>query len=241
MFIKFAWPLQRPSDGGSGGGAAATGDKGGDQGKGGAGDQGKGEQTGEQSVIGEAAAGREKKAGGEGEDKGTGKDGQQAGAGDGKQDASQEGERKIPETYELTLPDGGRLDESDLKYVAEIAKKAGWTNEEAQAALAEQDAAIKAQSERFLAETKSDQEYGGAKLVESQKLARAVIDRIRPPGHARRESFIKFVNRGGAGNHIEVVAFLADLGKMMAEDTSTGGGGGGGEKDAASVLYGATK
>lgn len=148
---------------------------------------------------------------------------------------------KAPEKYVLTLPDGGRLEESDLKYVEDIARKANWSNDDAQAAIAEQDAAIKAQSDRFLTELKADTEYGGDKLAESQKAVRAVIDRIRPDGHPRREAFVKFLNRGGAGNHREVVAFFNDVHKLMAEDTSVGGGSGASAQDAASKLYGSAK
>lgn len=148
---------------------------------------------------------------------------------------------KAPEKYALTLPEGGRVDASDLKAIEETARKAGWSNEDAQAAVVEFDTLMSAQSERFLTETKADATYGGDKLEQTQQLARAVIDRIRPAGHPRRESFQRFMNRGGAGNHLEVVSFLADLGKLMAEDTSVGGsGGGGGNRDAASVLYGGT-
>jgi hypothetical protein len=150
-------------------------------------------------------------------------------------------ESKAPAKYELQLPDGGRVDASDLKAIEETARTAGWSNEEAQAAVAEFDALVSAQSARFLAETKADETYGGDKLEHTQQLARAVIDRIRPTGHPRRDAFHRFMNRGGAGNHLEVVSFLADLGKLMAEDGVVGGSGGGGAKrDAAEILYGTT-
>lgn len=146
---------------------------------------------------------------------------------------------KAPEKYALTLPESGRLDATDLAYIEDVARKAGWTNEEAQAAIAEQDAAIQAQSDRFLAETTQDKDYGGDKLAASQQLAKAAIDRLRPIGHPRREAFLKFLNRGGAGNHIEVVSALADLGKLMAEDTTVGGnsGSGGEPKTLAQKMY----
>ena len=41
---------------------------------------------------------------------------------------------------------------------------------------------------------------------------------MRPEGHARSASFNRFLEKTGAGNHLEMFAFLADLGKMMAED-----------------------
>lgn len=157
------------------------------------------------------------------------------------EEAAKAAKPKAPEKYALTLPEDGRLDASDLQTIEAIARKEDWTNEEAQAAVDEHLALIAQQSERFLTVTKADKDYGGEKLAETQKLARAVIDRIRPVGHARRDAFVGFLNRGGAGNHIEVVSFLADLGKLMAEDGATGGRGGGGSgkpKTAEEVLYG---
>ena len=146
---------------------------------------------------------------------------------------------KAPEKYELTLPEGDRLDDGDLKYIETVARANNWSNEDAQAAITEHDAAIKAQSERFLADTKADKDYGGDKLVETERLAKAAIAKIRPEGHARRESFLRFLNRGGAGNHIEALSFLADLGRLMGEDgAGAGGGSGGGKaKTAEEILY----
>ncbi len=206
-------PAHGPADAGSGGGGdGKTGAGAGGEGKG-AGDGGK--------------AGGEGKAGGDGGD--GGKAGGEGKAGEGS--GSKAGDKpKAPESYNLQLPEGGRVDDSDLKQIAELAKKAGWSNEDAQAAVNEHDALLKAQSDRFLAGLKADPDYGGDNLETSQKLARAVIDKIRPQGHAKREAFLRFLNRGGAGNHVEVVSFLADLGKLMQEDQGTGGKGAASEK-----------
>jgi len=149
-----------------------------------------------------------------------------------------------PAKYELTLPEGGRLDASDLKAVEDLARKTGWTNEQAQDAISEHAALEQVLSDQFFAETTADKDYGGDKLAQSQQLAKLVIDRIRPVGHPRREAFTKIITRGGLANHIEMVSFFADFGKLMAEDTATGGSsglGGGGARDAATVLYGGTK
>lgn len=195
--------------------------------------------AGSTTVVGDAAATGETKPGTAGKEGTAGKDGQQAADANKGGKAGEQTTPKAPEKYALKLPDGGRLDESDLAEVEKVARANDWTNEEAQAAIEEHDKLVLAQSDRFLATTKADADYGGDKLGESQKLARAVIDKVRPAGHARRESFLKFVNRGGAGNHIEVVAFLADLGKLMAEDGATGGEGGNKKDggDVASKLY----
>ena len=148
---------------------------------------------------------------------------------------------KAPEKYALKVPDAGAafIDDADLKDLETVARAANWSNEDAQAALDEHIARVQARSDRYLAATKADPEYGGEHLTESQRLAKRVIDRVRPTDHKRRESFMAFLNRDGAGNHIEVLSFLADLGKMMGEDSPAHGRSisGGSGKDAAATLY----
>jgi hypothetical protein len=131
--------------------------------------------------------------------------------------------RVAPEKYELKLPEGGHLNDDDRTWVEGVARQANWTNEEAQAALEEHHAATVAQSERYLALAKADKDYGGERLVETQRLALKAINFLRPDGHTRRAAFNAFVNRGGAGNHPEVLAFLADLGKLIGEDGAVSG------------------
>lgn len=241
MRINFrANPLQENTDGGSGGGSGVGSTAG---------------KTNEEAAAGStvltggkegetAAAGKkpgDTAAGKEGEGKKTDETG--AGAA-GKETGGKAGETtpKAPAKYELTIPDGGRLDESDLKYVEDAARKADLTNEEAQAWIIEQDNAVAEQAARFLSETKADKELGGDKLEATTKLARAGIDRLFPKGDVHRDGFLKLLNRGGMGNNIHVVRALARIGKLTAEDEATGGkGGGGGESDAASKLYDAPK
>jgi hypothetical protein len=131
---------------------------------------------------------------------------------------------KAPDKYELRIPEGGErfVGPDDLKFVENVARANGWTQEEAQAELADavkRSAARETQvSAAFLESAKADREYGGAQFGETQRLAQRAIDRIRPDGHARRASFLSVLERGGAKNNIEVLAFLADLGKGMSED-----------------------
>lgn len=225
MTIKGLGPLQHPSDSGAGDGTPAAAAA--------AADKPAGDKPAAEKPAGDKPAG-------DGTVLADGKKTPDAAAKPESKAGEEKPAPKAPEKYALTLPDDGRLDASDLKTIEEIARKADWTNEEAQAAVDEHIALIAQQSERFLTATKADKDYGGEKLAETQKLARAVIDRIRPVGHARRGAFVQFLNRGGAGNHIEVVSFLADLGKLMAEDGATGGRGGGSgkPKTAEEVLYG---
>lgn len=125
-----------------------------------------------------------------------------------------------PETYKLSIPDDAKdlIDDADLKAFEAEARTAGLSNDDAQAAMKEHIESVKAASAKFLADTKADATYGGDKLAETQRLAKVGVDLIRPDGHTRRDSFMKFLKRVGADNHIEVVSFLADLGRRASED-----------------------
>jgi hypothetical protein len=147
---------------------------------------------------------------------------------------------QAPAKYELKLPDGGLLHPSDLKVIEEQARKAGLSNDDAQAWVNEQASVVKAQSDAYYAETLADKDYGGEKMTETQRLATAAIDRIRPVGHPRREEFLAFIKRAGADNALPVVSFLADFGKLMAEDSVTHGrtaAGGSDKKAPEQVMY----
>jgi len=147
---------------------------------------------------------------------------------------------KAPEKYSLTVPTGDEkyVDDRVRAHIERVAKASGWSNDDAQAALEEFLGNVKAEHAAYLEETKADEHYGGDKLEETQRLAKVAIDRLRPVGHARRDSFLAFVNRAGAFNHIEVVSFLADLGRLMAEDRpASGGAPGGAVKPTRDVLY----
>lgn len=136
---------------------------------------------------------------------------------------------KPPEKYSFAVPEADQkyVDPRMMTYFEQVAKASGYSQDDAQAALDDHLANVKAEHATFLAETKADPDYGGDNLAETQRLANLVIDRIRPVGHAHRDPFRALINRQGAFNHIEVVSFLADLGKLMAEDgagqSTTGG------------------
>jgi hypothetical protein len=150
-----------------------------------------------------------------------------------------------PEKYDLKLPDGSKdwLDETDVKSLETLARSKNLTNEQAQSVLVEQAEALAAQSAAFRAQTESDPTYGGDKLAETQRLARLALDRVRPAGTPHGDALRRVLAKTGYGNHVEVIGFLAELGKQMAEDQpphSTRGGGPS-ATDAASKLYGTTK
>jgi hypothetical protein len=123
-----------------------------------------------------------------------------------------------------------------------MARKAGWSNDDAQAAVAEHGRLVREANDGFLTQLKADTDYGGEKLVETQRLAKSAIDLLRPEGHPRRAAFLRAVNRVAAGNHPEFVSFLADLGRRAGEDKvgALSGGSHPAKKSTEEKLYGAT-
>jgi len=197
-----------------------------------AGEQKPGEQKPGEQPVGEQKPGEQKP-------------GEQGKEGEQKPGEQKPGEQKppsAPEKYALTIPDDVKdfVDADVLGSVEGMARKAGWSNEEAQAAVAEHGRLLREANDGFLTQLKADPDYGGEKLVETQRLAKSAIDLLRPEGHPRREAFIRAVNRVAAGNHPEVVSFLADLGRRAAEDSigQQAGGAGGKKKTAEEALYG---
>jgi hypothetical protein len=146
---------------------------------------------------------------------------------------------KAPEKYALTLPEGTRLDATDVAAVEQLAKANDWTNEDAQAELVERSTAFDAIAARFLAETTADPDYGGDKLADTQRLANLALDRLQPKGTPRGDRTRAMLAKTGYGNHIAFVALMADVGKLMAEDSPIVGRAAAPEvkKDPAAVLY----
>jgi hypothetical protein len=138
--------------------------------------------------------------------------------------------KKAPDAYTLTVKDEAKdlIADDDRLFIEEVAKANDWTNEEAQAELdayiARTEQKLAKQADAWANETKADPVYGGEHLKVTQTMVRKAIDAVRPEGHPRRDSFMRFLNRGGAGNHIEVVSVLADLGKLFSEDAPNHGG-----------------
>lgn len=133
----------------------------------------------------------------------------------------------VPDKYDLSIPEGAEkwLGDEDIKQVAAIAKAQGWTNEQAQQALDDHADRLVAQSETFRELTENDPDIGGEKLAATQALASRALDRIRPTTHKRSDAFRALLTKSGYGNHPEVIAFLADIGKLMKEDGPAVGAG----------------
>lgn len=146
-----------------------------------------------------------------------------------------------PDKYELTLPDGGLADESDVAAIESIARANNWTNDQAQAALTDHNGALKAQSERFLGDLKKHAEVGGEKLAASQQRASAVLDKFLPATSPEGKALRADLNKSGYGNYAPLVLLLARIGKSMSEDQlldASASARAGAPRDAATVLYG---
>lgn len=166
-----------------------------------------------------------------------------AAAKEGTEAAGEKTGEGAPDKYELKLPEGSEswLDASDLSEFEKVARAEGWTNDQAQERLGLHADAMEARSAAFRAQTEADPIYGGDNLAETSRLAQLTLDKLRPAGTPRGDALRRVLAKTGFGNHIEVVSFLADLGRRMAEDSPVaGGGGGGGGKesvDKVSKLY----
>lgn len=205
----------------------------------GAGEQGKGaaaagEQKTEQKTGDNQPAGEQ----GKGTEGTEGKQGEKGGKAD-----DQAGQSKAPATYELKLPEGGDayIGEQDLTFIQEVARNNDWTNEEAQneinAAVERAAAREEAAGKKFLEELKADEDYGGTKLEETQRLANKAIDAVFPKGHRLRDRMLGVMNRKLVGNNLAVAAFMAEVGRRVSEDAPGQTPSTGGKGDAASKLY----
>ena len=123
---------------------------------------------------------------------------------------------KVPEKYDLKLPETSLLDAAYIDKISAVAKQNGLTNEQAQALLSEQDAslsqAVSDRAAKWLEQLKSDSELG-PQLSRKVELASRVINRFGS------ESLKTELNRSGFGNHPELLRFVSRVGEAMAEDT----------------------
>ena len=149
----------------------------------------------------------------------------------------------VPEKYDLKIPDGAEvfLTQADLEPIIAIAREHKLDNAGAQALVTQHAEAVANASAAARAVTEADPTYGGEHLDETQQLAKLALDTIRPAGTPRGDGLRALLTKSGYGNHLEVVSFLADLGRTMREDTPVAGGARPRpSKDPAQVLYGGT-
>ena len=131
----------------------------------------------------------------------------------------------VPEDgkYNLTMPEGVELDQALLDEVAPQFKELGLTTKQAQALtdkfIAAQTKRAEAQADTWaqtitgwVDQAKADPEIGGAKWDSTVKAASGVVGKFGSP------ELKEYLNASGAGNHPEMIRFMAKVGAVISED-----------------------
>lgn len=148
----------------------------------------------------------------------------------------------IPETYELTLPEGIESADDIVASVSEYAKENGLTQEQAQAQLNREITAeqsfldahveqIKAINEQWLEEAAKHPEYGGEKW----ETTKARLDKMM--GTYFNEKARELFNKSGLGNNPDLIEGFHKIGLLDAEDTFEMGQKPKKEQSRAEVMY----
>lgn len=130
---------------------------------------------------------------------------------------------KVPEKYDLKLPDGSLLEASHIERISSFAKEKGLSNEMAQSLLEREHGAVSSYAEAqkqnynktvdsWAKLVEADSEIGGEGYKKNVELASRVIKRFGS------ESLVKALNETGYGNHPELVRAFTRIGKAMTED-----------------------
>lgn len=153
---------------------------------------------------------------------------------------------KVPEDgkYDLKMPDGVELDAELAGALGPEFKELGLTNAQAQKLV---DKYIETQQARagkqgeawantvagWVDEAKKDPEIGGAKWDGTVKVASGVVARFG------NDALKEYLNASGAGNHPEMIRFMAKVGAMIGEDNPaiSENPGKSVKPDTASILY----
>lgn len=163
-------------------------------------------------------------------------------------DAKAPEETKAPDaplTYsDFTLPEGVEVDSETLSEARTLLGELKLPQEQAQrlvdfyAGKIRQFGATQAESwvrlnEKWVGDFKADKEIGGERIQETVAAATRAMDRFGTPG--LREALIMT----GAGNHPEVIRFVARVGRATTEDrfVVAAGASAGASRSAAEVLY----
>ncbi|HEY7824054.1 MAG TPA: hypothetical protein VIG24_14530 [Acidimicrobiia bacterium] len=131
----------------------------------------------------------------------------------------------VPEDgkYDLKMPDGVEVDQALLDEIGPEFKELGLTTKQAQSLadkfIAAQEAKGKAQADGWsktvadwVDTAKADPEMGGAKWDSTVKAASGVV------GKFGNDGLKEFLNASGAGNHPEMIRFMAKVGAVISED-----------------------
>ncbi|MCC6863269.1 MAG: hypothetical protein IT544_00470 [Rhodobacteraceae bacterium] len=132
---------------------------------------------------------------------------------------------KVPEDgkYSLKMPEGVEVDQALLDAVSPDFKELGLTQKQAQTLA---DKFIAAQTKKgeeaqaswsktltdWVDQAKADPEIGGANWDGTVKVATQLVGRFG------NEAFCEYLNASGAGNHPEMIRFMAKVGAVIGED-----------------------
>lgn len=151
----------------------------------------------------------------------TPEDGQQTETPTGGEEAGKTAESP-PETYALDLGElGANLPPEELQFFADIAKDAGATPEVASALMQRlgvyNQAVQDYQSDAWAQAARNDQEFGGAHFEQNLGIAKQALEQFGSP------ELLQMLGQSPMGNHPEVIRFLVNVGKAVAEDRVVGG------------------
>jgi len=134
-----------------------------------------------------------------------------------------QGDKVVPEKYDLKLPDGSFLDQGRIDKVALHAKEYGLNNEQAQKLLESEHEAVssyaqnlqkefESQHKGWLEAIKNDKEIGGDSYQENIEQAHRVLKRFG------NEAFFKELETTKLGDHPELVRTFVRISKALSED-----------------------
>lgn len=132
-------------------------------------------------------------------------------------------EKVVPESYEYTQEEDANLTEEDLVEISEYCKEKGFSQEEAQEFMEQQEISIKkhmekqakqldAMQDKWESQVEADEEIGGENLKKNVELSRRVFEKFGS------EELFKLLSDTRWGSHPEVVRFGVRLGNAMADD-----------------------
>lgn len=180
------------------------------------------------------------------------------GSGEGEKTEAEGAEAKaeVPESYELTPPEGfENLDADTVTAATPVFKELGLSNEQAQKLvpiagefakkiIAEGNqqmlSSIATQRKEWLETAKSDAEIGGTNWDTSLSTAAKALDTL---GFPKGSPLRNLLDESGLGNHPEMIRAFAKVGKAIGEDTDFVRGEGGAQvkKTDAELFYGSNK
>jgi hypothetical protein len=147
-------------------------------------------------------------------------------------------EVKVPDSYELQMPEGIELDKAAADEFTTIAKELKLDQAAAQklADIAAKQAQRQVEAHTRLVETwveqvKSDKDIGGDKLEENLGIARKALETFGTP------ELRDVLNASGLGNHPEVIRAFVKAGKAISEDRFVTGAAKGNDTDPAKKLF----